>query len=348
MDLYLRTGLTGTPQIIDDYESFVWTERFSGAGDFVLTVKEGSRFWGNLRSYKYMTCSMSQRIMMVETIEEPRPEEGEAIMTVKGRSIEAFLEHRHNKSFDTDEIVITGTTAYIVEYMVDRYCIQNTSPNAGIPSLYILPNSVGGTSSTVVVKRDTIYNIVQSLCDLDGLGWRIVFDKDRKLGFQVYDGIDRSDPTKSWYYEFSEDMENLKDVSSVRSVTNYKNHARVLGKRTATDVYAPGTSSSVSGLERRTLVVDAKDIGEDDTRPLSEDVNLLKKRGLEALAELKNQYVNMLDGDIVDLEWNLLGTLGDIVVVKSGIDRIPMRIAEVIWSADRTGVRRTPTFSIVE
>lgn len=336
--------------MVQEFESLIWTERYNAHGDFELVVKENRALVSNLLNRPYLHLAGSNKIMMIETIETPAPEEGEkSIVKYKGRSLEAFLEERTNTTFgDTDTVVRTGRIGEIMLYLVDRYCISIDQNNA-LPDLHLGFHPNKGPVETLSIKRGNMYSVVKSLADSAGYGFMIYKESPGLLRFSVYDGVDKSDPSLETYREYSEDNETLTKVSSVESIANYKNHARVQGARQIHNVYAPGVSSNISGYAKRTLVVDADDIGKDSDAPLSQDIPLLTRRGLEALAESDHRYHVLIDGEMHPDNWyDSDFRLGDIVMVKDKYGRRePMRVSERIRSVDASGDRLIPTFSIL-
>lgn len=350
MDLYALGPDFSRLEVLDNFDSLIWTERYSEHGDFTLNMKESTYIRSNLRSYKYLESSNSNRIMMVETIERPKQELGYDAIQVKGRSIEAFLKLRSNKTYGSNvPITITGKPSYMMHWFVERYCINpaTTAPENVISNLLSVDTNLG-VAFTAALERGSMYDIVKKIADATGMGFMMHYDPLQvKIIFQAIQGIDRSDPTSSLFREYSPDAETLTNPSRLESISNYKNHAKVIGAKTEAHAYSPGISSTVSGWNRRTLIVEARDIGSDDTTTVAQDQAALVVRGQAALAESNNKYIRLVDGDIATQNWNAsYFGMGDIVMVEdSDGAKSKMRITEDIWSLDQNGELRTPTFT---
>jgi hypothetical protein len=79
--------------------------------------------------------------------------------------------------------------------------------------------------------------------------------------FNVYSGNDRSTlQTTLPNVIFSPELDNLSDVAQLVSGSAYKNVAHVISPDGSAMVYATGTDSSVSGFERKVVLVEANDI----------------------------------------------------------------------------------------
>lgn len=358
MDIFVAGSDFKPDFLIESYETFIWTDRFAAYGDFKLVVKE-AYYLGNLRFFKYLVTSSSNRVMMIESISIPKEEDGESLITISGRSIEAFLLTRSSKNgnlSNKEPEAFNGNLGDIATYIVEKYCVKASLAGAVnvIPGLSIAPSTLGQNVS-IGVARGPVYDMVKSVCDAGKLGF-MVFRSGGSLIFTVYEGIDKSLPSTQYYRMYSSDTETFINTSSIESIANYKNHARVLGVKTGVDVYSPGTPSTVSGLDRRTLIIEASDIGSSTTETdpakqttIAQDQAWLTQRGLDHLNLPANKYVNLVDGDIPPADWNdVYFGMGDIVMVKDskGIKN-KMRITEQIWSIDSEGEQYMPTFTYV-
>lgn len=358
MDVYLLGADFDRIEVIDKFESLVWTERYQAYGDFRLDVKESNYLRSSLKFAMYLETSESNHPMILERVERPRQEVGSNLLKCRGRGLSSFLKLRNNKNqVLRDAETVNGQASNIMRYMVNRYCV--TAATAG--AVNVIPNfdavdTALGPVMRLALERGDLYSIVQSIAFVSGLGFIMRREDDtNKIIFQATQGIDRTAPG-ALYREYSTDGESLTTPTSFQSIEGWKNHARVLGKKVGVDVYAPGTLSSVSGWNRRTIVVDANDIGtpvgyepgEGDPPPttIAQDQEDLRERGRSVLREQQNRYQMLVSGDIPTHNWNeTYYGLGDIVWVKDneGV-KSKMRISEQIWSLDRDGEKRTPTF----
>lgn len=355
MEIYVADYTFRPSILIDHYESLVWTERFSAAGDFQLVCKY-DYYLNNLQFAQYLLSSETSSIMMIEDVEMDTQLKKKNLVRVTGRSVEAFLENRNNKNAAfKDPEGFSGTMAAIVRWIVFKYCVNSASAGAVnvIAPLRVADVIVDDLPTIdVEIERGDIYSIVKKLCDSEGLGFNIQRE-DSLWVFYVYDGIDRSDKNTSYYRVYSPDAENFLNTGYMESTRTWKNHTRVLGNKTGVDVYAPGTDPTVSGLDRRTLVIEASDVGSaaDETDPekittVAQDQKILKAMGKAALQEPSNRYIRLVNGEVPPNKWSSISYgLGDIVMVRDALGNTQkMRITEQIFSSDATGEKRTPSF----
>lgn len=348
MDVYLLGADFEPIDIIDDYETLVWTERYQAYGDFRLELRDRNLLKQNLKFWKYIETSESNRPMALERVERSSQRLGSSLVHCRGKSVSAFLRNRNNKNQTLrDAEVVYGQPSNIMRYMVDRYCVEAATAGAAnvIPNFDAVDTALGPTMR-LALERGDLYSIVQSIAFISNLGFIVRRESGtNQLIFQATQGVDRTVEGSALYREYSPDGENLTGPGGFESVEGYKNHARVLGKKTSVDVYSPDVSSSVSGWNRRTMVIEANDIG-DETTTIAEDQEDLRERGKAALREQANRYQRLVTGDVPTQNWNATYFgLGDIVWVKDheGL-KTKMRISESIFSVDRSGQKRTPTF----
>lgn len=349
MDLFRVDGAMRQTEILEDYESLVWTERYCAFGDFSLITKRSEIISQNLRSLKYLGMSESNRIMMVETADfNYQTAAGDDAVKLTGRSIEAFLAYRNGAKYnDNAPDRLTGTRGAIANSLVTKYCIDPATAGAVnvIPGLSVAaPPNTGST--ILVVRKGDMYSTVKTILEPARLGFMIRVEKGTSnLTFAVYRGVDRSNPATSYYMEYSPNNENLQEISTVESIANFKNHARVNGSKTGVDVYVGGATAYTKGFDRRSIIIDASDIGT-GTTTVAEDQADLRERGLDVLADINNRYLMTVDGDIPQTLWNkVYYGLGDIVLVKDTYgNATKCIITEQIWSSDSAGERRTPSF----
>lgn len=353
MEIYV-TGEDFMPyDIVDQFESCIWTDRYSSFGDFKLRVKKVDQLTGSLHSTpRFLLNSEAQSIMMVENIETKSQEGGERVFEVSGRSIEAFLMERTNTAPGGNKAIpFHDTPGNIIMHMMDKYVLNpDNSDNALlniVPSAYIPAHELVSR----YVDRGNMYDVIKELCDDYGYGFAFMrgfYNGVPDVSFNILNGIDRTDPSLSYYMEYSQDLETLTDVSTLRSIQGYKNHARVEGETIVRDVYYKGEGFALHSFRRRTMVVNASSVKVDEETSYEDVLKILDMMGRAAL--YNQRPVNLIDGDIPQAAWNdIYYGLGDLVVVKDGLGtRQKARITEQIWSQDQTGFKRTPTFEVLE
>jgi hypothetical protein len=361
MEVYILDSLYRRIDVVDRYESLIWTERFSSAGDFELkvqsTLENRNRFTEGVK----LAILESYYVMIVETVEDATNDEGQDILTIKGPSLESILDQRLARSAMNDTTTnpswtLTGTPKAIATQMFHDICVTGVlDPGDVIPLINegsIFPADTTPAPSdtiTYVVDPDTLYNAEKTLCDQYLMGFRLVRNGDlSQLWFDIYMGSDRtSHQTTLPAVVFSSGMANLQNTSELRSISTYKNAAYVITPVGTRIVYPADVDPTVNGFERRVLIVKADDIT--DTDPVAAQAAMLQ-RGVDELA--KNRKIHAFDGEISQNSQYVYGVdyrLGDLVESRNsdGVSN-SMQVTEHIFASDAQGVRSYPTLAVTQ
>lgn len=219
---------------------------------------------------------------------------------------------------------------------------------------------VAAAASTVAVNHgiqaqytgNNLMETIQEVCKACGLGFRAVTDDHAFVvpRIELIEGINRSEgQTRNSPVIFSTEYENLLSSSYLLDTTKYKNVAVVAGegegKARKRAIYG-----SASGLHRRELFVDARDLSTNDGEITAEDYAAqLMARGAEKIAE--SPITEAFDGEIDTTNFVLDEdyTLGDIVTLENeyGI-RKNVRIASIVECWDDNGYTAVPIYENME
>jgi hypothetical protein len=361
MEVYILDSLYRRTEVVDRYESLIWTERFSAVGDFELklhsTLENRTRFVEGVK----LAIIPSYRVMIVETVEDGIDDEGQEILTVKGPSLEAVLDQRMARSAMDDTTTnpswtLTGTPKVIATQMFHDICVTGVLDSGDVIPL-INEGNIFSTDTTpaptdtisYVVSPDTLYNAEKTLCDQYLMGFRLVRNGDTaQLWFDIYMGSDRtSHQTSLPAVIFSSGLGNLHNTSELRSTALYKNAAYVITPVGTRIVYPDDVDTTISGFDRRVLIVNADDITDTDSVVAQA---LMLQRGIDELA--KNRKVQAFDGEVSQTSQYVYGTdynLGDLVETRN-VDGVSnsMQVTEHIFVADSEGVRSYPTLAVTQ
>lgn len=185
MDVYILDSLLRRTEVVDDFESAIWTERFSGVGDFEIDIKSTLKSRGQFQAGTMLAVNNSYAVMTVETVEDTTTADGKDILKVKGRSLEALLMDRVARYAMTDTVTepswtLVDTPGNVARAMFD-HVVRSTAldPDDAIPFLQpgsiFLPGTNGESSESItwVQQPDALYNAIKSVCDSYDLGFRI-------------------------------------------------------------------------------------------------------------------------------------------------------------------------------
>lgn len=357
MDAYILNSLLQPVDVVDDFLSFIWTERFKRYGDFELIVNANSAFRGKLPAGTRLVIERSKRVMTVETLEDTTDDEGRAVLKVTGRSLEMILDNRLARGVMGDltitpKWVLEGTPTEIARQIYHDICVTGILDLGdiipGVTEASIFPvDTIAEPTEEVIVEFDpvTVYTALGNLADVYDFGFRLVRDDDTQLYFDVYMGSDRT--TRQDVLPavvFSPDMDNLQNSTELTSTALYKNVAYVLSKAGSVIVYPLDVDPEIEGFERNVMVVKADDIAVDDLDAEAK----MTQRGLEELA--KARRFTAFDGEISLQNQYRYGVdfhLGDLVEIrKNSGGMTSMQVTEQIFIHDAEGEREYPTLTV--
>ncbi len=98
MEVYILDSLLRRSEVVDTFESLIWTERFAQWGDFELVISSTHESRGWFTAGVLLAVNTSDRVMIVESTEDERDSEGRSLIRVKGRSLEILLMDRIAKT----------------------------------------------------------------------------------------------------------------------------------------------------------------------------------------------------------------------------------------------------------
>lgn len=351
MDLFVLDTEFNRLAIIDTYESLVWSERYYQCGDFELYTPVTSDILENIKQDYYLTRRDSDVTMIVETIQTSTDVEDGNYLTITGRSLESILDRR----IVWGQKTISGNLQNGIKTLLNENIISPSISNRKI-SNFIFEDSTDPIVTALTIDAqytgDNVYDVITSICMDKKIGFRVKLNDSNQFVFSLYSGVDRSyEQTVNPYVIFSPNYDNLMNTKYIESHKALKNVTLVGGDGEGPErkYYSVG---SVSGLDRRELFTDARDISSTDEEgeviPTDDYNALLEQRGKEKLGE--NVNITTFEGEVEvgrTYQFGVDYNLGDVVEVENeyGISAAP-RIIEIVECQDESGYSMVPTFDM--
>nr|DAF70135.1 MAG TPA: hypothetical protein [Caudoviricetes sp.] len=341
--------------ILDVFESFIWTDRYSKCGDFEIYTSSDRQIIETLKEDFYIWTEDSEHVMIIENRKIITDvEEGNKFL-VSGRSLESILDRR----IVWNQILLDGDFQTQIKRLLTENVINPSDSNRKISNFifeetddpYILSLKV-----QVQYTGDDLYEAVCKLCESVSIGFKITLNDNNQFVFKLYSGTDRSyDQEMNPYVVFSPSFENIVNSNYYESKAECKNVGLVAGEGegSARRTVVVGESTS-KGLSRRELYVDARDISSttsnDGSISTSAYDDLLRQRGNEQLKE--NKIIQAFDGQVESTQMYRYGEhyfMGDITQLENeyGMES-KVRVTEFIRSVDKDGIDSYPTFEVIE
>lgn len=266
---------------IDEFQSAIWTERYSSAGEVQLIVPADAYYLDILKEGTYLGLNGSNEVMELKT---DSIENG--LLTVVGKSLIQFLDNRIHwpKTTDAEQPIGDYTTATDADIklgplIADRVTKMVISPvpltggtvwdkmnldweRDKIEHLELGTVDDGGTAQRWTVPVGPLYSIFQPLVQQDGLGMTLYLESaDPDVGyvlkFATYRGLDRTSTQELRdLVRLTPNMETLTGLKEIRSIEGYKNVVYVVYENEVS-IHYEDPDNIPEGLNRRVMVRDA-------------------------------------------------------------------------------------------
>lgn len=338
--------------LIDSFESLLWVERYVGYGDFEIYTTVDPVILNTIKKDYYIWNKESEQTMIVETKQIITEVDQSPKMIFSGRSLESILERR----IIWTQTNLDGNLQNGIKKLLDENLINPSIPDRKIDNIIFEMSDDPDITSlklTAQYTGDNLYDTIYEICNDKGIGFKMYLTDNHQIAFKLYSGKDRSyDQIKNPWIIFSPKFENILNSNYIESDKTLRNVALVAGEDSGT-ARKMFTVGSESGLNRRELYVDARDIQSETSEGTLSNADYnerLKTRGEQKLAE--NEATSSFEGGIEATNTFIYGQdffKGDIVqfVNEYGMEA-KVRVMEMIRAQDTTGYNIYPTFSIIE
>lgn len=375
MELYTLGSNFRRTDMVDEFVSAIWTERYSVAGDVVLVTDPTPENMLKLTEGTFLSLVGSDEVMILET---QVVEDG--LLKVSGSSLLDFLRHRIIRYSSTHSVRSLNITneppGHIMAILVLQLCIQGLYPlpateaaGSDIPNLSLGVWDTTGPNIDVSIPYGPLYDQLKTLAETYEVGQSLylefALEGSYSLKYKTYKGRDlTSEQNILPMVRFSSVLDSLSDPKELRSISGYKTHCWAYAPDVAAHIaaaagsvleYVPGTAA-YTGFNRRVMQIFVDDIDSaalealDPTVAMNLLISILSARARDALAN--NNHTRVVDGEVVPQNEYKFGQhylLGDIVELQGHSDIIQKaRITEYIRSQDATGEHAYPTVSVID
>jgi len=359
--------------LIDEFESAIWTERYFGDGDFTLTVPVDTEGFQYLTKGTLLQIDDSDVPMILETRDIK-----DGILKATGIELTKWTNNRiirTTSDHSVKEWVLTGRTpGQAISDIVTNFLMSspylNGTINIGIPTFQVvlmpLPGLMlgdqylAGAAGNYSVPFGPVYDAVRAIAEPVDIGLRIrlyAYEDYFMFNFDFYKGDDRtSDQTILPTIRFSPDMETFSDITDLESIADHKNWVYAFAGTTDMQALGPtaGWAWSYAPPEQdfnlRVAMTYADNLDPAVVTTVANLNAILQQKANEGLVAFK--AAKLVDGEIIQTGQINYGTdyfLGDVVEVEgnTGI-RQNARITEWIRSKDASGERAYPGLTMID
>lgn len=303
---------------IEDFLSFYFVRNFTKAKEFQI-----------IAPIKYMDILKDENIIFITPkksgiISQVSIDENKKEITVKGRDLKSIIDRRITvppvgRAYDE----IKASSEEVIKHYVINNCISPINSERKIEQLEVATNKKRGSTIAWQSRYKYLDFELEQICNATGLGLEVYLDLDKKkFIFDVIEGINRTiEQEENSKVIFSDEFDNIMNSTYTNNSLSYKTMGYVAGQgegenRAIQEVY----KNNSTGLNRRELFIDARDISEND------------KLGDKARAKL-NEYDRITSNEstilnnnfIYEVDWDL----GDIATLKNSLGATAQRVAEI-------------------
>jgi hypothetical protein len=266
----LEPGTFDKQDIVEDYSSLIWTERYYGDSECELTLSRDSPSVKKLPLNIFMGIDESNELMVLETIQ---PENDK--LKFQGISLLSWLNNRFirtsklhkRKNWKIKDMIPGQILWYMLISMVgvDSTFLDPTTTD--IPQKYLdklkIPeiglHSFDDSDDPVTLSVGflPLYDEMKRIATTYQIGMKIILessfnpDPDQPLGFQSYKGLDRTSlQDENQLVRFSAQLDSLQNVQELQSQSIYKTIVFSFAQGTNIDLgTADGPHAGVAFLE---------------------------------------------------------------------------------------------------
>lgn len=348
-----------TVDVVDIYDSIIWANRFDQPGDFEISTIGTREMREKYGLNNYIWTDLTNRLMIIESLEQKSDPEKGKTLKVSGRSLESILERRivwkHTK--------LEGNLESQIEILFNDAIIHPTDENRKISNFkfrYSNNDYISNLEFNYSFFGRRLIDIVKAACDKYHIGYSITLEGNDFV-FQFYTGKDLStNQIMNTQVIFSEENNELININVIHSNSTFCNVALVEGEKEYEDgdkelITVEVEGENWSGINRREVYIDATSVsrsttdedGYENIMDEEEYQEELKSKAIESLNEQK--IIHKLEGEVNFPESDYGPTkeydIGDICEFEDENGQSEqVRVIELIYSENSNERKYYPTF----
>ncbi len=172
---------------IDDYISFIWTNRYYSAGDFELCVVANAENMALLQKWFYVVRDDDENVGIIEHLFVKHDDDAGTVIVVSGRFLPSILGRR----VIAVQTNVSGAVSNCINTLINQNVISPTIATRTIPN-FILGSYSFNTTMYAQYTGDNLLETISSICMTYGLGFKVTLNDQHQFVFQLYKGVDHT------------------------------------------------------------------------------------------------------------------------------------------------------------
>ena len=327
---------------IDDYKSFIWTQRYYTPGDFELCAPISKLKYFAIGYYVFRKGDDYGGI--IEKVYIGKTEDQSEVVIATGRSLTSILGRR----VISTQQMITGSVLSGIELLITDNIVNPDLPARQISNFIFTNTSQSIAEMEAQYIGENLLDVVSGLCESNQIGMKCKLGSSNNFIFELYDGVDKSyAQSVNPYVVWSDKYDNLYSSEYFEDCSEFATDVCVGGEVISNErVLVWSAKDSQSGIERFEKFLDASNtIQNEQIITLEQYKEQLEGLGLVEVTEYTAAFSGEVDFSRI-MQGNIVN-VGDICTIQNnkwGI-YINSRVLEIIESVGEDGsYKAIPTF----
>ena len=172
MEAWILDQNAASLAVLDTFQSFIWTDRYRGYGDFEIYMPAETSALSYLKEGNYLVTKDSDRMMIIEDIQVDTDAENGNHLTVTGRSLESILCRRVIWGYK----VLNGNFQDAIRTLLNENVIAPSNSKRKIPNFVFRASTdtrITGLTVDTQFLGENLYDAILSLCEEKEIGFRV-------------------------------------------------------------------------------------------------------------------------------------------------------------------------------
>lgn len=180
MDILVLDENLEVIDIVETFNSFIWTDRYNEYGDFELRISIDDRSVKALRIDRYLQNRDSDHLMIIDTLEIDSDAEDGTYLVVTGKSLESILGRRIVWGLK----ILEGNLQNGIKSLLNENVISPSNLDRKINN-FVFEESTDPLITELSIKAqytgDNLYDVIHTICENQNLGFKVTLNDSKQL-----------------------------------------------------------------------------------------------------------------------------------------------------------------------